>query len=266
VQGINEKKNYAYDIAGRLWKVWRNDTLISTYTYDPNGNRIAHMTPTSADSGNYDAQDRMLTYGNAQYIYSKNGELQKKIEGVDTTHYTYDYFGNLIAVQLPDGDRIDYIIDGQNRRIGKKLNGVIVKRWIYSGQLSPVAELDSAGNVTARFAGGYMVKSSNTYQLVKDHLGSVRMVVDVNTGMVAQRLEYDEYGCVIYDSNPDFTPFAYAGGLLDTQTGLVRFGARDYEATSGRWTMKDPIGFRGGMKIYLRMLGMIQSIGLIHGV
>jgi uncharacterized protein RhaS with RHS repeats len=29
-------------------------------------------------------------------------------------------------------------------------------------------------------------------------------------------------------------------------TGLVRFGARDYDAQSGWWTSKDPIGFEGG--------------------
>ncbi len=29
-------------------------------------------------------------------------------------------------------------------------------------------------------------------------------------------------------------------------TGLVRFGARDYDPEIGRWTAKDPIGFAGG--------------------
>jgi RHS repeat-associated protein len=38
----------------------------------------------------------------------------------------------------------------------------------------------------------------------------------------------------------------YAGGLTDAATGLVRFGARDYDPTVGRWTTKDPIGFAGG--------------------
>lgn len=32
---------------------------------------------------------------------------------------------------------------------------------------------------------------------------------------------------------------------LSCETGLVRFGARDYDAESGRWTCKDPIGFEG---------------------
>jgi RHS repeat-associated protein len=187
----------------------------------------------------------MLAYANTQYLYTSNGELKVKIEGADTTHYTYDYFGNLITVVLPNSDRIDYIIDGQSRRIGKKLNGTIVKKWIYSGQLTPVAELDSAGNVAAQFVGNYMIKNGNTYRLITDHLGSVRLVVDVNTGNIAQQIDYDEYGNVTQNTNPDFQPFAYAGGLYDTQTKLVRFGARDYDAKTGRWICKDPVGFEG---------------------
>ena len=48
------------------------------------------------------------------------------------------------------------------------------------------------------------------------------------------------------DTNPGFQPFGFAGGIYDTQTGLTRFGARDYDAETGRWTAKDPIGFGGG--------------------
>jgi RHS repeat-associated protein len=41
-------------------------------------------------------------------------------------------------------------------------------------------------------------------------------------------------------------PFGFAGGLVDGDTGLVRFGARDYDPQTGRWTAKDPILFGGG--------------------
>ncbi len=40
-------------------------------------------------------------------------------------------------------------------------------------------------------------------------------------------------------------PFGFAGGLYDAETKLVRFGARDYDAGTGRWTSRDPIGFGG---------------------
>ncbi len=188
-----------------------------------------------------------MSYAGAQYIYGLNGDLQTKISGTDTTKYTYDALGNLTQVVMPNGDVIQYVIDGQNRRLAKRLNGKIVDRWIYSGQLSPVAELDSSGNVISQFVGGYMIKGGNTYRLITDHLGSVRLVVDVNSGSIAERIDYDEFGNVTYDSNPGFQPFGFAGGLYDTDTKLVRFGARDYDAATGRWTSKDPLGFGGGV-------------------
>ena len=145
------------------------------------------------------------------------------------------------------------MIDPLGRRIGKKVNGV--RRWglLYKDALEPVAELSASNSVVSRFiyatkahVPDFMVKGSVTYRIVSDHLGSVRFVVNTSTGAIVQRLEYDEFGSVLSDTNPGFQPFGFAGGLYDADTGLVRFGARDYDAVTGRWTAKDPIGFGGG--------------------
>jgi RHS repeat-associated protein len=81
-------------------------------------------------------------------------------------------------------------------------------------------------------------------------------VVDVSTGAVAQRIDYDAFGRIIRDTSPGFQPFGFAGGLYDPDTQLTRFGARDYDAHTGRWTSKDPIGFRGGdLNLYGYVLG-----------
>jgi len=54
------------------------------------------------------------------------------------------------------------------------------------------------------------------------------------------------FGNLISDTNPGFQPFGFAGGLYDSDTGLTRFGARDYDPETGSWTIKDPIRFDGG--------------------
>ena len=83
-----------------------------------------------------------------------------------------------------------------------------------------------------------------------DHLGSPRLVVDVTSGAVVQRMDYDEFGQVINDTAPGFQPFGFAGGLYDQDTKLVRFGSRDYDAEAGRWTTKDLRQFAGGTNFY----------------
>jgi RHS repeat-associated protein len=87
-----------------------------------------------------------------------------------------------------------------------------------------------------------MIKGGVTYKIIADHLGSPRFVIDSAGGTIAQRMDYDDFGNVLMDTNPGFTPFGFAGGIYDSQTKLVRFGARDYDAETGRWTSKDPIG------------------------
>lgn len=65
---------------------------------------------------------------------------------------------------------------------------------------------------------------------------------------------------------PGFQPFGYAGGIYDRDTGLIRFGARDYDPEIGRWTTKDPIGFRGGLNHYAYVnnnpINFIDPLGL----
>jgi YD repeat-containing protein len=243
VGGLTTTFVYVYDLAGRLDQVFRDGSLISDYSFDSNSNRVGWQRDGAADDclpdgdvlGSYDAQDRMLGYGRCTFTYTEAGELRTKTR-TDTgavTTYTYDDFGNLRQVLMPNGDQIEYLIDGRHRRVGKKLNGVLVQQFLYMNQLEPVAELDGNGTLVARFiyadrahVPAYIVKGPDTYRVIADHLGSVRFVVHQGTGAIAQAIEYDEYGRVLADSAPGFQPFGFAGGIYEPETGLVRFGAR----------------------------------------
>jgi RHS repeat-associated protein len=251
IGGATTSFNYDYDLAGRLKEVIKNGATQTSYSYDDNSNRLSRTAGGNTISGSYDAQDRLLTYGNANYGYTANGELQTKTVGGQTTTYQYDVLGNLKGVNLPNGIQIYYLTDGQNRRIGKQVNGTRVQGFLYQDTLKPIAELDGANNVVATFVYAtqinipdYMIKNGTTYRVLTDHLGSPRLVVNITDGSIAQQMDYDEFGNVLLDTNPGFQPFGFAGGLYDRDTKLVRFGARDYDAEAGRWTTKDPVRIR----------------------
>ena len=252
IGGKKNKYSYSYDPSGRLTGVQQNGTTISSYTYDSNSNRLTATTPSGSSSGTYDAQDRLLTYGTASYTYTANGELASQTVGPQTTSYSYDVLGNLISVSLPNGTAISYLVDPENRRIGKTTNGILTAGFLYDDERI-VAQLNGGNTLVSQFVYGtrsntpsFMIQGGVTYRIFSDQLGSPRLVVNTSTGAIAEQITYDEFGNVLSDTNPGFQPFGFAGGLYDQDSKLVRFGERDYNPAVGRWTNKDPLVFGGG--------------------
>ncbi len=251
VAGGTSTFNYTYDVSGRLTDV-QKDGVNTHYVYDANGNRLSVSKSGQTILGVYNEQDQLLNYGDTTYEYSENGSLIRKTENGNISKYDYDIFGNLKSFEAPDGRKIKYLSDAYNRRVGKLIDGIRIKFWVYESKLKIAAELDGSGQVVSRFIYGNshapeaMIKGGVTYKVVTDHLGSVRLIVNSETGEIQQKIEYDEFGQVLSDTNPGFQPFGFAGGLYDVDTKFLRFGARDYDPKTGRWTLKDPIRFKSG--------------------
>ncbi|MFP5459014.1 MAG: RHS repeat domain-containing protein [Bacteriovoracia bacterium] len=171
-------------------------------------------------------------------------------EGVFAT-YSRDNLGQLKSVTLND-QVISYALDWDGRRVAKRLNGVNVSRHTFESPLRVAMETDEAGAQKHYVYGSginspdYMILNGENFRLIKDHLGSPRLVISANTGTIVQRMDFNEWGEVLFDSNPGFQGFGFAGGLYDQDTKLVKFGARDYSPAVGRWLSKDPILFAGG--------------------
>ncbi len=246
---------YTYDTMGRLLTVTKDSALVEEYQYDLNGTRTYEMNSLRGISGRnftYSDEDHLLSAGTVIYSYDLDGFLTTKTDGSDVTNYRYSSRGELLSVNLPDGRIIEYIHDPLGRRIAKKINSAIVEKYLWQGLTRLLAVYDASDTLLMRFeyADGRipvaMTSAGSTYYLTYDQVGSLRLVAD-SAGNVIKSLEYDSFGNIINDSSSTFAvQFGFAGGLYDRDTGLVRFGYRDYDPDVGRWTAKDPIFFAGG--------------------
>ncbi len=262
IGGATKVFAYTYNDLRRLTNVTVDGTLAEHFEYDANGNRTLGFNATLGTTymGTYDDQDRLLSYGPFDFTYTANGELETKTnrDSGEQWLYVYDALGNLLSVGLPNGDVIDYVIDGMGRRVGKKKNGVLLKRWIYRDALKPVAELDGAGALVSEFVYGsksnvpdYVRRGGATYRVISDRLGSPRYVVNVaNASDVPFTANYTSFGEVT-GTGLEWIPFGFAGGIYDGDTKVIRFGKRDFDPAIGRWISKEPLRFRAGRNFYI---------------
>jgi YD repeat-containing protein len=202
--------DYTYNNLGRLATVKNGTTTIATYVYDLNGNRIQKIAGTTTTNYTYDNQDRMLTAGSFTFTYNANGEMTSRKNTVlnQTTQYTWDSFGNLTQVKMPNGDVYSYELDAKNRRIGKKKNGVRQVRYVYMDDLRIAAELNPNLTIKRRFVYGskgnipdYYIEGANKFRIVSDQLGSPRVIFNMGTGAVVAKYDHDEFGVIKVNTN-----------------------------------------------------------------
>ena len=178
-----------------------------------------------------------------------------------TLRYAYNALGDLTDVTL-GSKQIHYLYDGQNRLVGKEVNGKLTEGFLYDGQLEPVAELDGSGNIVEQFVYGtrpnvpdYILTAGEVYRVISNQVGSPVLIVNASTGAIAEQISYDAWGNITADSNPGFQPFGFAGGLYDpdvaksttdqiraepdgTVAALEKLGLieKDYQVSLARWS------------------------------
>jgi RHS repeat-associated protein len=245
-------RTFAYDDSNRLSSVAEGGAVIERYTYDAAGNLKLVDGPDGKLAARYDGHGQLAQQGDVTFSYDAAGRLASATGPGSTTTYGYDLRGDLLSVQATGKPRIDYVIDATGRRVGKQVAGSIVTSFAFDDAYRPAAALDPSGKVatrlvygTGRLAPSYETRGGVAYLVVTDELGTPRLAVGPD-GTIAAELDVDAWGNILKDTSPDLMPFGFGGGLLDRDTGLIRFGARDYDPALRRWTAPDPLGVAAG--------------------
>jgi RHS repeat-associated protein len=242
---------YEYDARGELRKVHVGSAtgqVVEEYSYDADGNRTgAAYDGDPAEAAEYGpGTGRLTKRAGLDYTFDADGFLTKR--GPDT--FAYDRGGDLLSATV-GGKTVTYDYDALGRRTARHEGGATerylhgdpdnplrITAWIDAGGTLNVPRYDGDGTLFAIDRGG-----SRVY-VATDHLGSPRLITDA-AGTAVRTIEYDAFGKVTGGTGSFDLPIGYAGGLSDPVTGLVRFGKRDYEPESGRWTAEDPTFFEG---------------------
>jgi RHS repeat-associated protein len=122
------------------------------------------------------------------------------------------------------------------------------------GNHGPGRSQTAAGGVGALL--GVIAPNTQTYSATHDANGNVMGFIDLETGTLAARFDYDAFGTLITDwSAPghnawEISRIRFSGKYQDPHTGWLYYGYRYLDTVNGRWVSRDPIGEEGGLNLY----------------
>ncbi len=242
---------------------------ILAYSYD--GNLLSGISNTGASGGG------------GQYTHDANGNLTR--DGLSTLDI--DYNDRNLTSRISSGGatlaEYEYLADGTKLRAldgggnGYQYRGSLIYTQTAGQTGSPAITLDCAVTSAGRIVRENTADGSSTYKVqhyLRDHLGSVRAVIDGDTGTVIEASDYYPFGKRIqvtdpvsepvggsqYASEPAVAPVAPATSVASTSSPnrwrfsgkedqsflgasipLLDFGARMYNPAIARWTASDPM-------------------------
>lgn len=243
-------RGFEFDAAGNMTKKTvrtESQTTTETRTY----NDLNQVTQNLISDGG-----SSVTW---TFTYDNNGNMTSRSNGTDTYTYTWTVNNQLNSVALNSSTLVSYSYDSQSRLI-QRVEGTTTTNFIWDGW--DLLRKEKTGGVTETTE--YLVpegevlafkRSGTTYRLHGDALSSTQLVTDQNGDQVA-RFVYGAWGEILSETNTILGGFdaRFVGGVgvrNDSATGLIYMRHRWYDVELQRFISRDPIGFDGGLNLYV---------------
>ena len=256
IEGSSTTYSYAYDEEGSLRRSSRMAASSLPTPTTRTATALAAPLPTASLRAATTPRIASSPTETNEYAYTPDGQLKTKTDSgsrgkLPPTLTTL--WATCSPRRLPDGKKVEYVVDAA-------IEGW-ARRWTdswcraSSTRVSSLPWPSSTGQATSSPASctlpstnvpDYMEKGGKTYRIITDQVGSVRLVVDAATGEVAQRIDYDEFGNVLNDTNPGFQPFGFAGGLYDRTPSWCASGQGTTTRRPAGGPPRTRVGFAGG--------------------
>ncbi len=227
-----------YDNNGNILSLQRGTTPPLVFTYNPGTN-----------------QTRTVEGFQQNYSYSPNGSVASVPYGVQ--HVLYDPVSQLTRSAAYLRTQVSYQYNGNNERVLKEVAypGTKNAQRLYIRGVNdyPVMELyrDSTGNISTAFyiygPKGLIAIEQDSVRLfvLKDHLGSIRAVIDTASNLKAY-FNYSAFGNTM-SSNIDSSitgialNYLFTGQEIENELGgIYNYRARLYDPGTGRFYSVDP--------------------------
>jgi len=253
-------QRFAYDGDERLTGLARELGAAERFRYDAAGNLVeVREDSAGAETLEYLPGNRLLSRGDLEYRFDRQGRLVEKIAhiGTDAENVRLYHWGGedeLRSVSCPDGSTWDYLYDPFGRRVCKRGPGGTT-HYYWDGDVI-VHELEDQGKETTWIFDPHSYKhlmqltGDAAFSFVCDRLGTPREMIDVRSGFVwaadlkawggMREIQVDQMNC----------PIRFLGQWFDEESGHCYNRYRYYDPDTGRYLSQDPIRLRNGTNFY----------------
>ena len=210
-----------------------NGTIVKTfgYSYDPAANRLSERIDSITNVASYNVLNQLTS-----------------LRGNGSPSATFEWDGAQRLAAVNSGSaRTEFLYDGKGRRVGIRdlVSGVEIsnRRFVWEGS-EIREERTPAGAVVKRFfAHGVKIEtgpSAGTYYYTRDHLGSLRELVDTS-GAVRARFNYEPFGARTQVAGNLDADFGFGGHFFHAPSVLCLTRFRVYDSRQGQWLSRDPL-------------------------